>query len=214
MDLPWVFLFLAGVFVSVYAVLIGGAMFLALPVFQILFPDMALGTLLGSIKVGSLFRGFTSVAVTFKRVNLRGVGILVILPALIGSVGGALFVARASQLWILPAVGIAILASEQGKWIHDHVSRPLVSLAALLVGLYGGVIGAGVIIMIMALLRTVFAADSSIAQVRIDAILVEFGMGVCAVFTLWASGSLSGLAWLPWSLGCAVGALWVGAYSS
>ncbi len=180
-------------------------MFLALPIFQLVFPGASVGHLVGTIKVGSLTRGLTSVGVTFRHVNLRGHVIDILAPLLLGVAAGAWFISSISQLWVLPAVLLAIAASEYAKRLNAIFSRRLFQISAFAVGLYGGIIGAGVITMIIALLRIKIPEDSAIAQVRIDANAVELIMNIGAIIVAWRVGNLDNFAWVPWALGSAIG---------
>lgn len=51
-----IIIFLAAVPLGIYAIIFGGTLFLSLPYFQILFPEALVGSIVGNIKVGSVFR--------------------------------------------------------------------------------------------------------------------------------------------------------------
>lgn len=153
---------------NTYAILVGGAMFLSIAIFQLVFPHAAVGQLIGTIKVGSLARRATSVAVTFKQVNLRRHAAEILIPLLLGAVVGADFISDVSQLWVLPAIVLAILVSENAKRLGSVFSRRLFQVCAFAVGLYGGAIGAGVIAMIMALLRIKLPAGAGGCGIAVD----------------------------------------------
>lgn len=204
-PLEFTLLFFAGVAVNTYAILVGGAMFLSIPLFQLVFPHAAVGQLIGTIKVGSLARGASAVAVTLRKVDLRDHVAEILIPLLVGTLVASYFISGISQLWVLPAVLMAIAVSENAKRLSKVFSRKLFQAFAVGTGLYGGAIGAGVITMIMALLRIKLPLDEDIAQVRIDANAIEFAMNVVAVLVLWGVGGLSGYVWVPWAAGSAVG---------
>jgi hypothetical protein len=194
-------------FINTWAVLAGGAMFLSIPLFQLLFPQAALGQLIGTIKVGSLARGASSVAVTFRQVNLRHHSVEILVPLLLGAIVGAYFISDVSQLWVLPAMVVAIVVSENARRLSAVFSRRMFQVSAVSVGVYGGAIGAGVMTMILAILRIKLPAEEDIAQVRIDANAVEFLMNVAAVVLLISVGGLTGYAWVAWAIGAVAGGI-------
>ena len=78
-------------------------------------------------------------------------------------------------------------------------------MAALALGIYYGFFGAGVGILLVALLRVPSPLDSHIASVKSEARFVEFLMGMIAVAAHFLSGNIVNSLWIPWSIGCLIG---------
>ena len=68
-DISNLYLFLSAVPIGVFAVVLGGSMFLSIPVFQIFFPEMSMSAVIGNIKVGSVIRNMGAVVVLKKHIN-------------------------------------------------------------------------------------------------------------------------------------------------
>ena len=137
-----VVLFLAGALLGVYAVVIGGGMFLSVPLFQFLYPAASIGQIVGSIKVGSATRGLASTWATWRQVR-PSEGLLLSAPFVVGAALGAYLISGIDQRWMLPIVVSAIVISECAPRLHRVLNKSLFRASALVTGVYGGVLGAG-----------------------------------------------------------------------
>lgn len=197
-------LFCAGAILGAYAVVIGGGMFFSVPLFQFLFPAATVGQIVGSIKVGSATRGLASTWATWRQVRVKE-GLMLAAPFVVGAAAGAYLIAGIDQRWILPIVLGAIVISELAARLHTLLHPSFYWPASLAAGAYGGVLGAGLGVLIVALLRVLTPDETRIVDVKIQARFVEFVMGVAAITVhIWAGNLVTGI-WLPWALGNLVG---------
>ena len=97
--------------IGVFGVVVGGAQFFSIPLFQLLFPGIGLGALVANFKMGSFFRGIGSAVITWSKINWKLIYSIVGWPIL-GTLGGAFFVSQASRAWILPSVILAVVVNE------------------------------------------------------------------------------------------------------
>ncbi|NBX66433.1 MAG: hypothetical protein EBQ96_05500 [Proteobacteria bacterium] len=72
-------------------------------------------------------------------------------------------------------------------------------------GVYAGVFGAGIGILLVALLRLKYPEDLQIAFVKIQARFVEFLLVLTAVAMHFLHGNLVAAIWIPWSVGALIG---------
>lgn len=203
-HLTLLWLFLSGIPIGIFAIVFGGTMFLSLPVFQILFPELAMGAIIGNIKMGSVIRNLGAVFVLRKDISLKGIWPLFTLFCG-GAVLGAISIANVSQVFIPPAIIAAILISEFSKQISSHIPKPIFYLAVLLTGMFGGIIGAGISILILALLRIRIHEDHRIHHVRSLAIFTELLLTIAAVVVFWIQGQLIFSIWIAWAAGSIIG---------
>ena len=96
-------LFLFAIPIGIYAILFGGALFLSLPLFQILFPGALIGSIVGNIKIGRAFRNGMALyggreALTFSFKNTAKIA----LPLVVGTVIGSLGIIELPQFFIIP----------------------------------------------------------------------------------------------------------------
>ncbi|MCR9271117.1 MAG: hypothetical protein NXH72_14085 [Hyphomonadaceae bacterium] len=198
-----------GFFVGVFGVVFGASMFLALPIFQLMFPGTAnIGVLVGSIKVGSLARGIGSSLAT--REHLKQPGLRRYAPVFLGVLIGVLLISSLTKEFIVPvlliAIGVTAYARAISKWI---ISRPgLPALVGLLVGIYIGFFGAGAALLIMAVIRIYeleeYGDDDKLILLQMQSRYLELLLGVLAVVGHIAVGTLifgDWPMWLWWAIG-------------
>lgn len=199
-----IWLFAASIPIGVFAILIGGSMFLSIPVFQILFPGMAMASIIGNIKMGSALRNISAVFVLRKHVNAKEF-IPLIAIFCVGSMIGAYLIAQATNALILPTLVAAVLVTEFAPWLSAHIPKSLFYLIAFAVGIFGGMIGAGIMFLIVALLRIAIPEDHNIHHVRSLAVFTELLMALSTIVILWFAGSLILQVWLVWAAGSLIG---------
>lgn len=204
---------LSGCLVGIFGVVFGASMFLAVPIFQIVFPGIGnFGSIIGSIKVGSLARGLTSTIAT--RNNIRFASLTKYIPLFVGTLIGAFAISALNKDFVIPVLIVGILVALNVQKISDVIRnvKGLFSVFGLLVGIYVGFFGAGAAILIMALLRVgepqIYGRDGQIALLGIQSRFVEFLIGWIAIIGHIFAGTLT-LAlwplWLWWALGAAIG---------
>ncbi|GAB5459136.1 MAG: hypothetical protein Hens3KO_21660 [Henriciella sp.] len=203
---------LAGVFIGVFAVMFGGSMFLSVPVFRLVFPNESFGTIVGSIKIGSFVRGVFSTASTRKQINFAAAPKYVLL--LVGSVLGAFSVSALSSNYMIPVLILAIVVTLNAQKLSDIIKENVGAkhLLAFIVGIYGGFFGAGLGLLLVALVRVyeadLYGEDSELMTLKIQARFLEFLVAIVAI-----TGHIMGGAirfstwpmWLYWAVGGAIG---------
>lgn len=193
-------LMVAGFFIGIFAVVIGGGMFFSAPLAQWLFPQASFGVIVGNLKVGAFFRSIGSIAATWRKIaykecfKLSAVG-------LAGTVIGASFIAHLDQRWLFPAIVAAVVFAIAAPKIAAKISNRGFYVTSFLTGLYTGFFGAGNGIMLIALLRLKHPADTDISYVKIQARFIEFLFIIVAVTTHFLHGNLVAAIWIPWSIG-------------
>ncbi len=193
-------IFISAILIGVFAVVMGGTLFLSLPLFQILFPEMSLGAIVGNIKFGSIFRNATALLPLYRKIDRQ---ILWLAPVLcVGSIVGSWLVVSVSHE-IVPLVLIIGLA------IHEYGHRLklppyLFWLVTFLVGFYGGIFGAGIMLLILSLLQL---RDTSLVDARANALLLELLLSTVAVLTFWHFNLIDWPLALTWAAGGMVGGL-------
>src|SRR5689334_10048929 len=97
----WASIILASILIGIFAVIAGGGMFFSMPFMQWLFPDVALGMLVGNVRVGSLFRNLGSTLSTRRQIayakNFKMSALV-----LVGTGIGSSFIADLNQKWLFP----------------------------------------------------------------------------------------------------------------
>lgn len=199
-------LIVLGFFIGVFSVIVGGGMFFSTPLFQILFPTLSFGTIVGNQKVGSFVRGFGSTWATRHDIQWRDC-ILYSVPIFIGTVFGASIITNLSQVWVLPALIVAIILSELSQKLADKITPNMFYGASLLTGLYSGFLGAGIGVLLVALFRLKHPDDTKIAHVKIQARAIEWLTGIVAVITHFIHGNLIFAIWILWSAGSLAGGI-------
>jgi uncharacterized membrane protein YfcA len=161
---PWLdlaLLVVAGVFAGVINTLAGGGSFLTLPILIGL--GLPAGVANGTTRVSVLAQNATS-AITFHRNGVRAHGVTarLLAPVLIGSGLGAWLATQLDDQLFRPVIGVVllvwavILAVKPDRFLHppEHERAPTTMThgLALLVGVYGGFMQAGVGFPLIALL--------------------------------------------------------------
>jgi len=190
--------------VGVLGVVFGGGMFFSVPLMQWIFPGITFGSVVGNIKVGSFFRSIGSTWTTRTQIEYRR-NIEISMLAFVGTVLGAFLIAYLDQSWILPATVVAVVFAELAPRIARYITNRTFHVAAFICGLYAGTFGAGIGIILVALVRLKHPADTEIGLVKIQARFIEFMLVIVAVITHWYSGNLLLAVWLPWSIGSLAG---------
>ena len=202
---PTVLALVAGGFViGILAIIFGGGMFFSAPLVQWFFPGITFGAIVGNVKVGAFLRAVGSTWSTHEHVEYRrNFGISVF--AFIGTLIGALLISHLDQRWVLPATILAVLVAEFGPRLAHLITNRTFHIASFLTGFYAGTFGAGIGILLVALLRLKHPADTDIAHVKIQARFVEVLLTISAVAIHWYSGNLIVAIWVPFALGSIVG---------
>ncbi|MCB1537379.1 MAG: TSUP family transporter [Rhodospirillales bacterium] len=194
----------AGFVLGIAAVVFGGTMFFTIPLMQALFPQAGFGVIVGNAKTGSFFRSIGSTVSTHSQIAYRQ-NLKISTLALVGTVIGASAIAQLSQIWLFPAVVVSIMLAVWAPRLAPFISEKTFHAAAFLIGIYAGLFGAGIGVLLLALLRLKFPDDADIAFVKIQARFVEFLLVISAVVTHWLHGNLVAAIWVPWSAGALVG---------
>lgn len=191
-------LFFSAIVIGIFAVVFGGTLFLSLPIFQILFPEMAFGALIGNIKLGSVVRNLAAAVPLRKHID-TDIWILGLVLS-VGSIIGALFIAEASLVWVPFALLVGLLVSEFASLIK--IPKQLFWVTAFVTGIYGGILGAGIMLLIIALLQLKY---DHLISARANAVVLELCISVVAVLIfirfdlinwqvalIWATGGIIG----------------------
>ncbi len=203
-DPTLIILFLAAIPIGICAIVFGGTMFFSVPVFQILFPEMTLGALIGNIKPGSVVRNVASLLPLRHDINYRGL-LFLLIPLALGSVVGAFGIVHMSQAFVLPILLIGFLITEYAKSIEKFVPPTLYVAITFLVGAYGGIFGAGISLLIVALLRIKQNDDQAIYKTRADALFLETVLTALSVGVVMYAGLFSLPIALTWAAGAIIG---------
>lgn len=201
--------------VGVFGVVFGASMFLALPIFQIMFPGVGnVGALVGAIKVGSLARGVGSSITT--RSHLRQPDLRRYAPVFVGVVAGVGLISSLSESYVIPVLIIAILVTVFARAISDWIVRKpgLPALIGFLVGAYVGFFGAGAALLILALIRIYeaedYGSDDKLILLQMQSRYLELLLGIIAVLGHIIVGTLvfgDWPMWLWWGMGSLCGGL-------
>ncbi|NCC21547.1 MAG: sulfite exporter TauE/SafE family protein [Alphaproteobacteria bacterium] len=203
-SFQFVLIFLAGGLVGILSVIVGGGMFFSIPFLQWLFPGAPTGVIVGNLKAGSFFRGIGSTWSTFREIDFAQ-NLKISASAFVGTVVGASIIADISPNWLFPAIVFAGALSLAAPKIAQWISHRHFHVASLLTGFYAGILGAGIGILLIALLRLKYPEDADIAHVKIQARFVEWVLVIVAVITHAVHGNLVAAIWIPWSLGSLLG---------
>lgn len=203
------FIVIGSFFISIMAVLVGGSMFFSVPFIQFFFPASSFGVIVGNIKVGSLFRGLGSTASTYKYIDFKAVLPMFAL-AFIGTIIGASLISNIDQIWLIPAIVIAIILALYAPAIANKISDKTFSIASFGAGFYAGIFGAGIGLLLIALLRVKYPREDQIAHVKIQARFAELLLVISAVITHILHGNIIAAIWIPWSIGALVGGYFAG----
>jgi uncharacterized protein len=206
-ELLWLF-FLA-IPIGAWAVFLGASMFLSLPLFQVLFPQMSLAFWIANIKVGSLFRNGVAVFAAREKLDVKK-AMIVTVPVVIGSIVGAQFAVSFPQIFVIPIIVVAILLTEFSATFQRFMTGRVFLIAAFLVGVYGGIFGAGVSLFIWALLKSKTVKDFDLANVRTDGLFIEGLLTLSAVLVFFFNGQINWPVALVWSAGSMIGGFFGG----
>jgi hypothetical protein len=214
---PWLDLLLlvaAGIAAGVVNAMAGGGSFLILPVLVAL--GIPASTANGTTRVAVLAQNATSIA-TFHRAGIRDYGLVwrLLIPMVVGAGIGAHLATQIDDRLFRPLVGVVLLvwavalAVKPGRFLHppEHQRTPtsLSYVLALLVGLYGGFLQAGVGFPLIALLTGQLGYE----LVRANAVKVALVFAyTCVALPVFAAAGQ--VAWTP-ALVLTVGMV-VGAY--
>lgn len=203
-ELSLVLLFLAAIPVGVMGIVIGGAGAVSVTVFQVLFPDMALGAVIGNIKLGSAVRSICSLISLRKDIEYRRV-MRLIFPLGAGTALGAMAIAHISQFAVIPILIVGWLAVEFSERVAQVISPRVHLLATFLVGIYGGFFGVAISLLIVSLVRIRYTDERSLYVTRANAIFLELWVFVIAVCVFLLYGLLSLPVALSWAAGGVIG---------
>jgi len=202
--MEYLLLFISGILIGTIGVLFGGSMFLSLPLWQFFFPGMNYGQIIGNLKTGSLSRGFASSFSTWKKINLNE-AITIIVPFVISSIISTATIAKVDQKYLIYAILVAIVFSELSPKLAKFINKRTRIVFSILLGFYAGFIGAGIGIMLVALLRTIFPSTSQIIFVKIQARFVETVSTIFVVFAHIYYGNIIWPIWIIWAAGTLLG---------
>jgi uncharacterized membrane protein YfcA len=209
---PWLLtwqtalLLVGGFFVGIFSVIVGGGFFLSVPLFQVLFPGVTYGAIVGNLKVGSFFRGIGSTVTNRKEIDWL-LNVIWSVPLIIGTVLGVMVIAELHQRWLLPAIIGAIALSEYAPKLAKRITPHSFQAVSVATGAYAGFLGAGIGIILVALFRLRHPEDEKIAHVKIQARFIEWLIGIVAVIAHYFHGNLILALWLVWSVGSFAGGL-------
>lgn len=197
-------IFSGGVIIGALGVLVGATLFLTIPFLQLVSPGISYAQIISNGKVGSFFRGIASSLSTFKQIDLKTV-LASIIPFMVGTAIGSFLTTKIDQNLLLPIIIGAIIISELSPCIAHLINKKTRFIFSFIIGIYGGFIGAGISILIIALLRTSFPKDEHLVFVRIQSGVVELlGTSVIFMVNLFYGNILWPLVFY-WSLGMFIG---------
>jgi uncharacterized membrane protein YfcA len=184
-------IFGGAIIIGILAVL----MFLSFPLFQLLFPDLSLAAIIGTIKIGSVFRNLTALWSIRQYVNWST---LQLAPALcLGSIIGSWQTVSFSAGVIPIVLAVGWLVQEFGKKLP--VPHRLLLPITFLVGVYGGIM-----LLITALLGLTHQA---IGNARASALFLELLVSAVAVAVFWQVDLINWPIAAVWVAGSVVGGL-------
>ena len=197
-------LVIAGFIIGVFAVVFGGAGFFAVPIMQWLFPAVSFGTIIGNLKVGSFCRSVGSTASTHRKIEY-GPNLKLSAIAAPGAALSSYLIADLDQRWLFLAILLAVGLTLAAPRVAHLVTKRTFTLAAFLTGVYAGLFGAGIGILLIALLRLRHPDDTEIGFVKIQARFVEWMLLIASLMVHFYRGNLVAAIGLPWSVGALAG---------
>ncbi len=198
------FLLLGGFFIGVFSVVIGGGMFFAIPLMQWLFPQASFGVLVGNIKLGSFFRSMGSTLSTHRQIEYRK-NFALSVPAFAGTLVGTSMIAEIDQDWLLPAILLATAIVFTAPYLAQKITNRVFLWASFFTGFYAGIFGAGIGVILIALLRLRHPRDTDIGFVKIQARFVEWLLVITSLLAHFFHDNLVTGIWVPWSAGAIAG---------
>ncbi len=191
-------IFVSAIFIGVFAVIMGGTLFLSFPLFQILFPEMSLAAIIGNIKLGSIFRNATALIPHYRKIDTSVLWLAPILCC--GSIIGSWLVISVSLAIVPVVLVLGLLVHEYGKRLR--LPNYLFWGVAFLIGFYGGIFGAGIMLLILSLLSL---NETTLVDARVNALLLELLVSAVAVVTFWHSNLINWPVAIIWIAGGMVG---------
>jgi len=193
-------IFVSAIAIGVFAVVMGGTLFLSLPLFQILFPEMSLGAIIGNIKLGSIFRNATALVPLYTQLDKK---VLWLAPILcLGSIVGSWQIVSVSPIIVPLVLILGLLVHEYGKKLK--LPPYLFWGVTFLVGFYGGIFGAGIMLLLLSLLQLRY---TSVTDARANALLLELLVSTVAVMTFWHFDLINWRIAIVWAGGGMIGGL-------
>lgn len=198
--------FFVAIPIGIFGIVFGGTMFLSLPFFQWFFPEMTLGAIIGNIKPGSIVRNISGLIPLHKkrRIDYRKTAPL-ILPLILGSIIGSAGVTFLSEKYIIPILISGWIVMYYPSWIAPRMSKAGFTLSTATVGAYGGIFGAGVSLLIVALLRLRITEDIRFVDVRANALFLETALTVFSVGVFLSFGLIHWQIAITWAAGAMLG---------
>lgn len=197
-------LFLTAIPVGVFAVIIGASQFLSIPIFQLFFPSMTLGAIIGNLRIGNMVRD--AVALVPVRRDIRWKPVMhLLIAACVGSVLGTMLIVNVPQKFLFPVIVMAIIVTEAAPWISQKVHRHTLVPAFFLTGGYYGVIGAGGSVISMAFLRILWPKDGDLHAVRVHMLLIECLAFIVSILAFLPSGEIDWPVSIAWGAGAIIG---------
>ena len=199
-------LLVAAVPIGIFGVVFGGNLFLSLPLFQFMFPDMALGAIIGNVKPGSIVRNIASLAPLRHYVLVRS-SVIFVLTLSLGSIVGATFISMlsASKFYVIPVLIAGWCVMVSAPTLGRYVSHLGFMVAAFCIGMYGGIFGAGISLLIAALIRLRHGGDSELLLVRANSLYLETILTFASVFIFLYQGLIDWWIASIWAIGSFVG---------
>lgn len=195
-----------GLVVGVWGSVIGGSLFFGIPALQWLRPELSFTQAIGNLKVGSVTRSVGTILATLKEIQWKIVFTLGI-PMALGSVVGVFFINQAKDL-ALGFILLGILLTEGGKWITKKEFKPSPAtfyVGAFLLGIYAGIIGAGIGIITVMVLRLKYTDDSQIGELKVQARASELLAAIVTVTTHYLHGNIFFYIAVPYAIGAFIG---------
>ena len=187
-------LFLSAIAIGVFAIVFGGTLFLSLPLFQILFPELAIATIIGTVKFGSVIRN--AKAVYDDRTNVERSTLILLIPLGLGSIAGAVFLTEMTMVAVPIILVTGLLLSE---FANRFTPTPkFLFPTAVLIGVYGGIFGAGIMLLLLALLQLRF---NNSANARLNALTLEMCVSLIAVAVYAYAGNIDWAIAIVWATG-------------
>jgi len=201
-----VILFLIGFFIALMSVTVGSSTPIFLALLQFFFPGLSLGELIGSFKVGSHANAIGAVIGFWKEIDWPFIlknGPLYVISAFIG----ANIVAELPVFWVLPLLIVAFVIAESASVIKKFVSAKNFYFLEALYGVYSGLIGASVKIMLLSLFRIKEADDNKIGYLKIQIQAISFFSTLAAVTAHFFHGNLIFAIIIPLIIGSLIGGI-------
>jgi len=165
---------------------------------------MTLGAIIGNIKPGSVFRNLSSLPPLWKHIGLKKT-VPFVLPLALGSAVGAFGITHVTQEVVPFVLLFGLLVVEGAPLIAAYITTRTEMLSSFAVGAYGGIFGAGISLLIVALMRLRETDDSKLISVRADALFLETFLAAVSVSVFLFSGLISFPIALTWILGASLG---------